>query len=202
MRKGGMDMKKMGWIIWMVSLCAVARLALADSLWPGAEDSLYKDKKAFKIGDVLTVIVQESASASHRTNTQAQKNSSSGVTWGSQRSQGIPFQDFGLAGKENVQGGGRSLRSGELYARITLRVKEVLPNGNLVINGTRVITVNDEKQVLEITGIVRPEDVTAENTVMSSLVADAQIKYNGKGEVSEKSRLGFLSRLLSLFWIF
>ena len=195
-------MKKMGWIFWTVILCAVARLAFADSLWPGQEDSLYKDKKAFKIGDVLTVIVQESASASHQTDTKAQKASSSGVSWGAQRSQGIPFTDIGITGKEDMHGGGRSVRSGALNGRITLRVKEVLPNGNLVINGTRNITVNDEKQVLEITGIVRPEDVTAENSVLSSLVADAQIKYTGKGEVSEKGKLGFFSRLLSMFWIF
>jgi len=200
--KGGFDMRHIRWMIWPMILCAAARLAFADTLWMGREDSLYKDKKAFKIGDVLTVIVQEAASATHSTNTKAQKNSSSGVSLGSSRSQGIPFQDIGISGKENVSGGGQSVRSGALNGRITLRVKEVLPNGNLVINGTRVITVNDEKQVLEITGIVRPEDVTAENTVLSSLVADAQIKYTGKGEVSEKSRFGFFSRLLSMLWIF
>jgi len=196
-------MRKFGWIFWTVALCAAARLAFADSLWPGQEDSLYKDKKAFKIGDVLTVIVQEAASASHQANTQAKKSSSTGVTWGSSRSNSaFPLTDIGLTGKQDMNGGGKSIRSGALNGRITLRVKEVLPNGNLVINGTRNITVNDEKQVLEITGIVRPEDVTAENSVLSSLVADAQIKYTGKGEVSEKARMGFFSRLLSMFWIF
>lgn len=78
----------------------------------------------------------------------------------------------------------------------------MLPNGNLVINGNRMITVNDEKQILEISGIVRPEDLSADNTVLSSLVADAQIKYAGKGAVSEKARLGFISRLLSMMRVF
>jgi flagellar L-ring protein precursor FlgH len=200
--KEAYTMRKFGWIFWTVALCAAARLAFADTLWPGQEDSLYKDKKAFKIGDVLTVIVQEAASASHQANTQAKKSSSAGVSWGSSRSASYPLTDFGLTGKEDMTGGGKSVRSGALNGRITLRVKEVLPNGNLVINGTRNITVNDEKQVLEITGIVRPEDVTADNTVLSSLVADAQIKYTGKGEVSEKARMGFFSRLISMFWIF
>jgi flagellar L-ring protein precursor FlgH len=124
------------------------------------------------------------------------------VSWGSQRSQGSPFTDFGISGKEDVQGGGRSVRSGDLTGHITVRVAEVIPNGNLVINGNRIITVNDEKQVMEITGIVRPEDVTADNTVLSTLIADAQIKYTGKGAIAEKSHLGLLSRLLSMLSIF
>jgi flagellar L-ring protein precursor FlgH len=196
------DMKRMRWVIITLLACAAARIAFADSLWPSANDSLYKDKKAFKIGDVLTVNVVESASASHNANTKATKSSSAGVSWGAQRSHGIPFQDFGITGKEDVSGGGRSARSGDLSGHITVRVTEVLPNGNLVINGNRVITVNDEQQIMEITGIVRPEDVTADNTVMSTLVADAQIKYTGKGAVAEKARLGLISRLLSMLFAF
>ncbi|MEK7767776.1 MAG: flagellar basal body L-ring protein FlgH [bacterium] len=195
-------MKHWRWTVGLLIACAAARIAAADSLWPGTPDSLYRDKKAFKIGDVLTVIVSESASASHSTDVKAQKTSSSGVSWGSQRSTLVPGQDFALGGKENVAGGGHSVRSGALTGRITVRVTEVLPNGNLVISGNRVITVNEEKQIMEIAGIVRPEDVTAENSVHSSLVADAQIKYNGKGSVAEKSRLGLFSRLLSMFWVF
>ena len=185
-----------------LALCAVARLAFADSLWPASGDSLYKDKKAFKIGDVLTINVMESANASSRTDTRAGKTSSNSVGWGSSRQPGIPLGDFGLTGRENFTGGGRSVRAGDLTGKITVRVTDVLPNGNLVVNGNRVITVNDERQVMEITGIVRPEDVTAENTVMSTLVADAQIKYTGRGAVAEKARLGLLSRLLSMVFAF
>ena len=197
------DMKRMKLVILTLCACAAARIALADSLWPATSDSLYKDKKAFKIGDVLTVNVMESASASHNADTKATKSSSAGVSWGAQRSShGVPFQDFGITGKENVSGGGRSARSGDLSGHITVRVTEVLPNGNLVINGNRIITVNDEKQIMEITGIVRPEDVSADNTVLSTLVADAQIKYTGKGAVSEKARIGLISRLLSMLFAF
>ncbi len=180
--------------------CAMARLALAESLWPAQGDSLYKDKKAFKIGDVLTVNVMESASARHQINTNAKKSSSNSISWGSQHSKGVPFSDFGIGGSENFTGGGRSARSGDLTGKITVRVTDVLPNGNLVINGNRVITVNDERQVMEITGIVRPEDVTAENAVLSQLIADAQIKYTGKGAVAEKARLGIISRFLSMLF--
>lgn len=179
-----------------------ARIALADSLWPHAGDSVYKDKKAFKIGDVLTVHVQESASASHRADTRAQKSSSNSFALGSQRSSAIPTTDFGITGREDFRGGGRSVRDGTLNGMITVRVTDVLPNGNLVINGNRVITVNDERQVMEITGIVRPEDVTAENSVLSTLVADAQIKYTGRGAIAEKQRLGLISRLLSMLFVF
>ena len=196
------DMRRMKLVILTLCACAVARIVLADSLWPATSESLYKDKKAFKIGDVLTVNVMESASASHNANTKASKTSSAGVSWGAQKSTGVPFQDFSISGKENMQGGGGSARSGDLTGHITVRVAEVLPNGNLVINGNRVITVNDEKQIMEITGIVRPEDVTAENTVLSTLVADAQIKYTGNGAVSEKAKVGLMSRLLSMLFVF
>lgn len=195
-------MRHWRWGMALVLVSAVARIALADTLWPAAGDSLYKDKKAFKIGDVLTVIVSETASASHSAGVQAKKSSSAGVSWGSQRSRLSPFGDFGVGGKEDAAGAGKSVRSGALSGRITVRVTEVLPNGNLVISGNRVITVNDEKQVMEIAGIVRPEDVSAENSVHSTLVADAQIKYNGKGEIAEKARLGLFSRLLSMLWVF
>ncbi len=185
-------------------MCALmaARIALADSLWPRNGESLYKDKKAFKIGDVLTVLVSEAASASHRADTKTRKSASSGVSWGTQQNSTSPLRDFGITGKENAQGGGSSARSGELTGRITVRVTEVLPNGNLVINGNREITVNDEKQVMEITGIVRPEDVTADNSVLSMLIADARIKYTGRGSIAEKARLGFVSRFLSMLWVF
>lgn len=195
-------MRQLRWVIGVVAVCMAARLALAESLWPSGGDSLYKDKKAFKVGDVLTVNILEQASASHQTNTQAKKTSSTGITWGSQRSTLLPFQDLGVTGNENFQGGGRSTRAGDLTGRITVRVIDVLPNGNLVINGNRTITVNDEKQVMEITGIVRPEDVTAENSVLSSLVADAQIRYTGRGAVTEKAKLGLISRLLSMLFAF
>lgn len=186
----------------IVLACMAARIALADSLWPHAGDSVYKDKKAFKIGDVLTVNVQEAASASHRADTRAQKSSSNSFSLGSQRSSAVPVTDFGISGREDFRGGGRSVRDGTLTGRITVRVTDVLPNGNLVINGNRVITVNDERQVMEITGIVRPEDVTAENSVLSTLVADAQIKYTGRGAIAEKQRLGLVSRLLSMLFVF
>ncbi len=195
-------MRHLRWIVVTVVACAAARIALAESVWPHGGDSLYKDKKAFKIGDVLTVIVSESASASHSANTAAKKSSANSVSWGTRGAFGAPFQDFGIGGKEDFSGGGKSQRSGALTGHITLRVTDVLPNGNLVVNGNRVITVNDEKQVMEITGIVRPEDVTADNTVMSTLIADAQIKYNGKGAVAEKARMGLISRALSMLFAF
>jgi len=197
-------MRQVRWVIVTVCACACAGVAPAESLWSAASDSLYKDKKAFKIGDVITIHVMESASASHRAGTKARKVSSSGISWGSRlfRSRGVPPSDFGISGREDFRGGGRSDRSGSLTGRMTVRVVEVLPNNNLVINGNRVITVNDEKQVMEITGIVRPEDVAADNTVLSTHVADAQIKYTGTGAIAEKARMGLISRLLSMLFVF
>lgn len=195
-------MRQLRWVLITVCACAVARFALADSLWGKDGESMYRDKKAFKVGDVLTVNVVESASASHQVGTNSEKVSASGVSWGSRRSSAIPFADFEIKGNEDVRGSGRSTRRGNLTGKITVRVAEVLPNGNLVIDGERVIVVNDEKQVMEITGIVRADDVSSENAVLSTHIADAQIKYSGRGAISEKAKLGLISRLLSMLAVF
>ena len=87
-------MRQLRWVLITVCACAVARIALADSLWNNGGESMYRDKKAFKVGDVLTVRVVESAKASHQVGTNSEKVAASSVSWGSRRSQGVPFSDF------------------------------------------------------------------------------------------------------------
>ncbi|MFW6255147.1 MAG: flagellar basal body L-ring protein FlgH, partial [Chitinivibrionales bacterium] len=89
---------------------------------------------------------------------------------------------------------------GNLAARVSARVTQVLDNGNLMIEGSKVVEINNEKEIIKVSGVVRPEDIGSNNIVYSYNVADAQINYSGKGTVHEGSRPGLLSRFLN--WIF
>ena len=99
-------------------------------------------------------------------------------------------------------GGGKTTRSENLVATLTTQVIEVYPNGNLKIRGGKSVTVNNEKQIIYLTGIVRPYDVSADNTVDSGNILYAQITYTGKGSISDKQKPGWLMRILDNTWPF
>ena len=101
---------------------------------------------------------------------------------------------------DTFEGKGETSRSGSLTARMSATIVEVLPNGNLKVQGSREVIINQEKQRLTLTGIVRPEDVKANNTVMSTFLADARITYDGKGPVHGAQRRGLFTRLLSIIF--
>ena len=167
-----------------------------------AGGSLYSDIRAHKIGDILTVLIVESSSAKHQTGTATKKGNELSLSSGPGLG-GLNFIPlYGWSGKlENkYDGAANTARSGELKARITVRVKAVRPNGDLMIEGTRIVQVNNEKEEIVLSGVVRPKDVSASNTVYSYLIADANIAYKGKGAVNTGARPGFLMRIVN--WIF
>lgn len=148
--------------------------------------SLYSDHKARRVGDIVTIIISESSKASKSDTTQTSKKSGA---------KGSLSELFGLGNlplNANVEGGstyadsGLTTRSGSMDAKISVSVKEVLPNGNLKLEGTRNISVNNDVQTIIISGIVRPEDIKPDNTVLSIYLADAEIKYKGQGSISQR----------------
>ncbi|GBC97446.1 Flagellar L-ring protein [bacterium HR16] len=171
----------------------------ADSLWKDGNRSLYADRKAVKEGDVLTVLIYESTTASSRADTKTSKSDSASTKPGVGPLLSM-LPEWSLSGKTNSQASGSTTRSGTLVGKISVVVKEVLPNGNLKVEGTRTVGVNGEKEKIVLTGIVRPEDVSAENTVPSTAIAQAEIHYEGKGPVGNKQREGLLTKLLK--WLF
>ncbi len=188
---------------------------LDGSLWQekGPLSDLFSDLKAKRVGDVLTINVVESSSASNEADTNTARNSSLslqltnmlGLENNDRFPAGSGFDPFGsIAGstKNTFKGSGSTNRSGKLIATITARVTEVLPNGNLRIIGKREITVNREKQYIALTGIVRPRDISTDNVVLSSYIADARIAYTGAGVVNDRQRPGWLARLLDSAWPF
>jgi len=172
--------------------------------------SLYSDIKASKVGDVLTVLIFESSSASNRAETSTKKGDAIKGNLAASGAKGIGALSFlplyGAKGsvtagvEKEYKGTGATSRSGTLTAQISVMVTEVKENGNLVIKGERVIEVNREKQIITLTGEVRPEDISSDNTVHSYNIANARISYTGKGIVSTAKRPGLLARIFN--WLF
>ncbi len=165
------------------------------SLWRSGAKQFFRDSRASNIGDVITVIVSESATAETEANTTTTRNhdNSGGITTflnaaGKLASRGIATGAGGLfdvEGDRSFTGAGSTDRTDTLTARVAAVVTQVLPNGNMVIQGKREVVVNYELQELSIQGIVRPEDVTADNTIASEKIAEARISYAGRGLVDE-----------------
>lgn len=165
----------------------------AGSLWSESSSSLFSDHKASKVGDLLTVIIVERSYATNKAQTDSGKGASVGVEEGTGLLSFIP--ELGFGSKTKFQGGNTTTRMGTFTANMTAKVIEVLPNGNLKIEGTQGLVVNKERQNIVITGIVRPQDISRSNTILSTYVADAEIRYEGTLNVEErKGILGFLSR--------
>lgn len=159
--------------------------------------SLYTDVKAHNVGDVLTITVEENASASSTAETKSSKTENEAFGPGTGQILGS-IGAFGLGETGSSDGAGSTNRSDTLTTQIAVTVKEVLPNGNLKVEGERKVTMNTETETQTFTGVVRPDDITAENTVPSPLVADAQIKYSGKGPVGDKQHEGIITKIFKL----
>jgi flagellar L-ring protein FlgH len=192
-----------------VSTHAVTRSA-PGSLWP-ADDHvfLYRDRKAFRVGDILTVSIVENAQASNTADTDLSRSSSIKANFNTFFGNKKFLNLFKLgdnlidSSSENAHtGSGTTSREGMLSATMTTVVKEVLPNGNLVIQGNRVVVVNHEEQYITLTGIVRPEDIRRDNVVLSSHLADANITFGGTGVVADKQRSGWGTWLFDFVWPF
>jgi len=180
------------------------------SLWP-ADDHVffYADKRALRVGDVITVRIVENAQASNTADTDLSRSSSAkaGISsfFGKKK-----FLDLFKLGDELLnssaenehKGAGSTTRSGQLTATLTAVVREVLANGNLVIQGTRELAVNHEQQFITLTGMVRPQDIDRDNVVVSSQLADANITIGGLGVVADKQRSGWGTWIFDFVWPF
>ena len=188
----------------------VSRPVAMGSLWP-ADDHVffYGDKKALRVGDIITVRIVESAQASNTADTDLSRNSSikAGLStfFGKRKFLNLFKLDEDLlasSAQNSHQGSGSTTRSGQLTATMTAVVREVLPNGNLVVQGTREVLVNHEQQFITLTGIVRPLDIDRDNVVLSTQLADASITIGGLGVVADKQRSGWGTWLFDFIWPF
>jgi flagellar L-ring protein FlgH len=175
--------------------CCIGAPAAAVSLYDEANyRALTSDRRAFKAGDLLTVLVFETASASASSDTTTGKSGGTGFAFESNYKKDRSAK---LSLTEDFAGRGRIQRSGKLAAQLTVTVRSVDSNGDLHVSGEQLLRVNNERQELILSGRVRPSDIGENNTVASSRLADATISYVGEGSLSEKSSPGIISRVLT-----
>lgn len=177
-----------------LALCPV----LADSLWTASSTPLYTDTRARAVGDLLTVIIVQQSSA----NTTSSHNTAKGTNVSSEAGSGWlgSFPGFGVKADRTTTGTGTAATSTQLTDRLTVQVKEVLPNGNLRVEGSRNLQLEKDEMILVFSGIVRQEDIAPDNSISSIQVAELNLDVKGTGPIAEKQRPGLLSRLLSLLW--
>ncbi|MBI4473504.1 MAG: flagellar basal body L-ring protein FlgH [Acidobacteria bacterium] len=166
---------------------------------------LFRDFKARHVNDILTIQIVESSTASNSANTSTQRqgevNASMPALFGLEnKTSALNFANI-LSGASNLNfaGQGSTSRTGQLQAFVSARVSQVLPNGDLMIEGTKEVTINRERQILTIRGLVRTRDITPNNVIFSTAIANMEVKFDGKGIVSDANKPGFLFRLFQ--WI-
>ncbi len=164
--------------------------------------SLYSDHKAQTPGDLLTVLIVETAQAENKakTETESKDNTGARVSRGNGYLDFFPGADIEANISNSYFGSGSNVRSGSLRGKITVRIDSILPGGSYEISGQRVVDANKEKQIMELRGVVRPRDIQQDNTVYSYLIANAEITYRGRGVVAAAHKPGILRRIFN--WIF
>jgi flagellar L-ring protein FlgH len=192
-------MKKLWFLLIVLILMLLLPYSLKASRFQAASNSLFSDVRACDVGDIITVIIYEDAQAATSSQTKGEKSNDFEVKGGpgSGPLDFIPL--FGVSGENasTYDGKGSQSRRGNLKARMTVRVVAIRPNGDLVVEGSRVIGINGDKEILTLTGIIRLQDINSDNTVDSYNLADAQITYQGKGSASTATRPGILARFLN-----
>lgn len=182
------------------------------SLWQDRQPhGLIADRRAHQVGDLITISITEAAKASEIANTETSKTAGVKTTIGSLFGLSFPMKSFtnkevnvdsaleGTVGNTS-KGEGKTERQSTFTTYLTARVIQVLPNQNLVVQGRRHLRVNNETEVVTLTGIVRPTDIDRNNTVPSTKLAEARLEISGVGVVSDKQRQGWLTRILDHLW--
>ena len=160
--------------------------------------SLYADKKARNVGDILTIVINETTT---QTATKSRTNSKSGsVNVGTGTGIFDFIKAFSASGSDNWQADGTALDTNRFSGQITVTVVEVLPNDNMVIEGTQSIWQNRDEHKITLRGVIRRDDVTMNNTVPSTRVADATLKFDGKGPLNAKQRQGILTQIFNILF--
>jgi flagellar L-ring protein precursor FlgH len=169
--------------------------------------SLFADTRARSVGDIINVVLVESTQASKNAGTAVERGSSLEVakptlfgrtdpTFGAGDYANLTFEQS-VAADSEFEGSGSSNQSNSLTGAIAVQVSRVLPNGNLMIQGEKWLALNKGEEFIQLRGIVRPEDVSSQNTIPSTMVADARISYGGTGMIDQANSPGWISRFFN-----
>ena len=173
---------------------------------PGTSLLLFEDNKARRIGDMITVLLQEQTDAEKTADTGTSKSTSTEISdpiifGNSPTHNGDPIFRNSLGSEHAFDGAGESSQSNSLTGSVTVSVVQVLANGNLVVQGEKWININQGEEYIRLRGIVRPRDISSDNTIASTRVANAQIQYSGSGVLNETSSMGWLARFFNGPWM-
>ncbi|HSY95131.1 MAG TPA: flagellar basal body L-ring protein FlgH [Steroidobacteraceae bacterium] len=168
----------------------------------GQQMELFADLKARRVGDVLTIVLNESTNASKNAITKTAKtttvaNSAPTLFGQSMTIKGAPILSATLNGADSFDGEGSSTQSNSLAGSLTVTVVDVQANGNLVVQGDKTLKLNQGDEFVHISGVIRTADIATNNTVTSDKLADAKISYSGKGVVDSSNRMGWLARFFN-----
>jgi flagellar L-ring protein precursor FlgH len=176
------------------------------SLWTdrGNGASLFKDARAFKKDDLVVVRVEENADARRSTDVDVQRAADNSANISAfLNATSTQFTADGKTGSKNTfRGTGSTARSEKLTATVPVTVREVLGNGQLLIEGDRVVLVNNEEHHFYISGVIRTYDIDQENSIRSAMIADAEIEFTGRGLLTDNQQQGVLQRFFGWIWPF
>ncbi len=172
---------------------------------PNTAVPLFSDQRAHRVGDLITVLLNENTNATKSADTSTSRNSS--VSVGASTLLGGPISvggtdplSAGLSSKNGFTGKGQSSQSNTMTGTITVTVAQVLSNGDLVVQGQKWLQINQGREYVRLRGIVRPADISPQNTVVSTKLADTHIAYSGQGMVNNSNRPGWLVRFFNAWW--
>jgi flagellar L-ring protein FlgH len=181
----------------------VALCAAADSIYPQSKGrSMFADRKAHAIGDVITVLITENTVASQDADTNISKDVKAKAEGGAKG----PFNllsllpKASLGGSSSHKGSGSTTRNSKVVSTMSCRIVEITPSGQLMLKGERSLKINADTQVVRLTGVIRPDDIDQDNTVLSGAIADAKIEVDGKGPIEQHSKPGILMRIFQFLF--
>lgn len=173
------------------------------SLWSGKDGrAVSANVRTFELNDVLTVEIVEIASAQQAAETAAGRSGdlSAGAGYGANLPAGSLAQQYALAAQSGYKwkGTGRTSRKDDIRFKVAATVTRILDNGNLFVEGHRVVMVNNEESHFYVSGVARPQDIETDNSILSTRLADAQIEATGVGQVAKTQQQGWLGKLLDM----
>lgn len=172
---------------------------------PNYVNNIYSDSKAHRVGDIISVILSENTQAQKNAKTELKKENSSelapiiGLGANPVTVKGNSIE-FGYDQSNDFKGDSKSNQSNSLNGNISVHVLRVLPNGNLMIRGEKWLTLNNGDEYIRLTGVIRSKDISSNNTIVSSKVANARIQYSGTGTFADVQEQGWLSKFFSSSW--
>ena len=199
-------MRKEKWLAGMLAAAftavSLAPTAAAESLWKNtngyATKAVFADHRASGVGDIVTIVISESTTTSATRNSANEKSGSVNI------GAGLGIFDFlqaaSASGSDKFSAKGSASSSNRVAGNVTVTISEITPSGNFVLEGTQSIWQNRNEHKITFRGVCRPEDISASNTVLSTRVADATVRFDGKGPLNAKQRQGILTQIFNILF--